>query len=101
MVFRTKVPRKVYLLLLPCLVLYFLAFPFSFGSAKQRDTSFPSPTSHLDEEANMPDLTIPTFDEHLAKFEPIEKPPTGGNFDVDENIFAGEQPRCCLTFRRQ
>ena len=30
-------------------------------------------------------------DEHLAKFGPIEGPTIGGNFEVDENIIAGNE----------
>ena len=32
-------------------------------------------------------------DEHLAKFPPFKGPKTGGNFEVDENVVAGEHLR--------
>ena len=36
-------------------------------------------------------------DEHLAKFPPFKGPRTGGNFEVDENVVAGEHLKTHLT----
>jgi hypothetical protein len=37
------------------------------------------------------------LDEHLAKFPPFKGPIIGGNFNVDENVFSGQELNTALT----
>jgi hypothetical protein len=60
------------------------------GREKYTETCFSSRRSVF-KDASVIKMFNPHNDKHLATFEPIEEPKIGGNFEVDDNVKAGEQ----------